>query len=45
MQAREENGRKLNYGIRSWQLQNGLPEETIQAFVDCPLFCTSEKLV
>ncbi len=36
VQARDENGRKLNYMIRSWQLQNGLPEETIQAFAQTP---------
>lgn len=30
------NGEELNYMIRSWQLQNGLPEETVKAFAQTP---------
>ena len=30
------NGAELNYMIRSWQLQNGLPEESVKAFAQTP---------
>lgn len=30
------NGEEPNYMIRSWQLQNGLPEESVQAFAQTP---------
>lgn len=36
MGTRAANGKELNYMIRSWQLQNGLPEESVQAFAQTP---------
>ncbi|HEX4031422.1 MAG TPA: two-component regulator propeller domain-containing protein [Terracidiphilus sp.] len=33
---RAGKGKELNYMIRSWQLQNGLPEESVQAFAQTP---------
>ncbi len=36
VRTRAANGEELNYMIRSWQLQNGLPEESVQAFAQTP---------
>lgn len=30
------NAQEWNYNIRSWQSQDGLPEETVQAFAQTP---------
>lgn len=36
VKTRTANGKELNYMIRSWQLQSGLPEESVQAFSQTP---------
>jgi ligand-binding sensor domain-containing protein/signal transduction histidine kinase len=36
VKALSTSGEESNYMIRSWQSQNGLPEETVQAFAQTP---------